>query len=187
MKHNNKQHNKDNNSNSNSNNKYKNNITGAPISGQSNNARKAPYVRVETVDRDETENLLTFPQSPYQHRGSFDRASTTTTTTTIYQQSQYLTAQENYIRSQTNSPYLSVNTTGNIRRSSTSDIIDKNKLSVILPVSGGSGDNNSRRPSTSDLLRKARERSSCIGRSVSQGGLPRGGARTTGRRTSMAF
>lgn len=134
---------------------------------------KPPYLRVETVDIDETENLLTFPQSPYaQHRGSFDKSGY-----------QYLNPQPDYSRSQTSSPspFLSISTPPNIRRSSTSDIMDKNH-----PSSQSQTD--SRRPSTSDLLRRARERKGSegakMGRSISQGGMPRGRA---GRRTSMAF
>lgn len=134
---------------------------------------RPPYLRVETVDPDETENLLTFPQSPYaQHRGSFDKSGY-----------QHLHTQPDYSRSQASSPspFLSITTPPNIRRSSTSDIIDKNH-----PASSSQTD--SRRPSTSDLLRRARERKGSegakMGRSVSQGGMPRGRA---GRRTSMAF
>lgn len=137
---------------------------------------KPPYLRVETVDIDETETLLTFPQSPYaQHRGSFDKSGY-----------QYLNTQPDYSRSQTSSPspspFLSISTPPNIRRSSTSDIMDKKD-----PNSGSQTD--SRRPSTSDLLRRARERKGSegakMGRSISQGGMPRGGR--AGRRTSMAF
>lgn len=134
---------------------------------------RPPYLRVETVDVDETENLLTFPQSPYaQHRGSFDKSGY-----------QYLQTQPDYSRSQASSPspFLSISTPPNIRRSSTSDIMDKNH-----PGTGSQPD--SRRPSTSDLLRRARERKGSegakMGRSISQGGMPRGRA---GRRTSMAF
>lgn len=135
---------------------------------------KPPYLRVETVDADETETLLTFPQSPYaQHRGSFDKSGY-----------QYLNTQPDYSRSQTSSPspFLSITTPPNIRRSSTSDIMDKNH-----PASTAQTDN--RRPSTSDLLRRARERKGSegakMGRSISQGGMPRGGR--GGRRTSIAF
>lgn len=147
-------------------------------SSSRNSVVRAPYVRVETVDSGgETENLLTFSQSPYHHRGSFDRTSS---------HSQYLNAQGDGGRSQTNSPFLSIATPPNIRRSSTSDIIENPKKGI--PTSTSQQDN--RRPSTSDLLRRARERkggdSNKIGRSVSQGGLPRGGGRV-GRRTSMAF
>lgn len=146
-------------------------------SSSRNSVARAPYVRVETVDSGETEHLLTFSQSPYHHRGSFDRTSS---------HSQYLNAQGDSGRSQTNSPFLSIATPPNIRRSSTSDIIENPKKGI--PTSTSQQDN--RRPSTSDLLRRARERkggdSNKIGRSVSQGGLPRGGGRV-GRRTSMAF
>lgn len=174
-----------------------------------------PYLKVETVDQDVEEEhlLISFPQSPYSHRGSFDKT-----------QSQHLTAtHSDYSRSQANSPFLSINTSQNIRRSSTSDIIDKKPVppSNATPTA-------SRRPSTSDLLRRARERKGsetkggeqwsksfsllgytnyiveqiryinnlfCLaqhfsnnkmGRSTSHGGLPRAGGRM-GRRTSMAF
>lgn len=107
---------------------------------------KPPYLKVETVDQDAEEEhlLISFPQSPYSHRGSFDKT-----------QSQHLTAtHSDYSRSQTNSPFLSINTSQNIRRSSTSDIIDKKP---VAPSSGATP-TGSRRPSTSDLLRRARER-----------------------------
>lgn len=131
---------------------------------------KPPYLRVETVDADETETLLTFPQSPYaQHRGSFDKSGY-----------QHLNTQSECSRSP--SPFLSITTPPNIRRSSTSDIMDKNQQP------GTSSQTDNRRPSTSDLLRRARERKGSegakMGRSISQGGMPRGRA---GRRTSMAF
>lgn len=147
-------------------------------SSSRNSVVRAPYVRVETVDSGgETENLLTFSQSPYHHRGSFDRTSS---------HSQYLNAQGDAGRSQTNSPFLSIATPPNIRRSSTSDIIENPKKGITTSTS----QQDNRRPSTSDLLRRARERkggdSNKIGRSVSQGGLPRGGGRV-GRRTSIAF
>lgn len=106
---------------------------------------RAPFLTVEAVDPDVEEEhlLISFPQSPYSHRGSFDKT-----------QSQHLTTgPSDYSRSQTSSPFLSIATPPNIRRSSTSDIIDK-KPAPSIPVSP----NESRRPSTSSLLRKARER-----------------------------
>lgn len=148
-------------------------------SSSRNSVVRAPYVRVETVDSGgETDHLLTFSQSPYHHRGSFDRTSS---------HSQYLNAQgDSGGRSQSGSPFLSIATPPNIRRSSTSDIIENPKKGI--PTSASQQDN--RRPSTSDLLRRARERkggdSNKSGRSISQGGLPRGGGRV-GRRTSMAY
>lgn len=180
---------------------------------------KAPYLKVETVDQDVEEEhlLISFPQSPYSHRGSFDKT-----------QSQHLTTiPSDYSRSQTSSPFLSISTPPNIRRSSTSDIIDNKPA---LPSTANTP-SDSRRPSTSSLLRRARERkgsdqikagmfiwdlfhffsifrktneydfvfslirvhiggvssSNKMGqRSLSHGGLPRGGGRM-GRRTSMAF
>lgn len=107
---------------------------------------KAPYLKVETVDQDVEEEhlLISFPQSPYSHRGSFDKT-----------QSQHLTTiPSDYSRSQTSSPFLSISTPPNIRRSSTSDIIDKKPA---MPSTANTP-SESRRPSTSSLLRKARER-----------------------------
>ncbi|KAH8291637.1 hypothetical protein KR018_007859 [Drosophila ironensis] len=80
-----------------------------------------------------------------------------------------------------------------IRRSSTSDIVSCKRGGA---AGGGQGQgHDSRRPSTSDLLRRARERKGSearMGRSVSHSGLTRGGAfggggGLGGRRTSMAF
>ncbi|XP_055294856.1 myosin-G heavy chain-like [Sitodiplosis mosellana] len=148
---------------------------------------RTPYLKVEAVDNDVDEEhlLISFPQSPYSHRGSFDKT-----------QSQHLTTvHSDYTRSQASSPFLSITTPPNIRRSSTSDIIDKKPPMPSTNVTP----NESRRPSTSSLLRKARERkgsetkgagalmSHNMGsRSLSHGGLSRGGGRM-GRRTSMAF
>ncbi|XP_020798002.1 homeotic protein female sterile-like, partial [Drosophila serrata] len=90
-----------------------------------------------------------------------------------------------------------------IRRSSTSDIVNCKKGASGGTGTGGAGAGagaagsaqDSRRPSTSDLLRRARERKGSearMGRSVSHSGLTRGGAfggggGLGGRRTSMAF
>ncbi|KAH8238632.1 hypothetical protein KR032_011921 [Drosophila birchii] len=92
-----------------------------------------------------------------------------------------------------------------IRRSSTSDIVNCKKGAgggagtgpggVGAGAGGGGSAQDSRRPSTSDLLRRARERKGSearMGRSVSHSGLTRGGAfggggGLGGRRTSMAF
>lgn len=146
---------------------------------------RTPYLKVEAAENDESQRLLlTYAQSPggSQHRRSFDTTS-----------SQYLSTQTNY-QELTQSPhesssYLSVST-GNIRRSSTSDILGSNNCSRK-----GSGQQSScgsviesRKPSTSDMLRKARERKGSegkIGRSISQGGIARGGLRN--RRISMAY
>lgn len=107
---------------------------------------RAPFLKVEDVDNDADEEhlLISFPQSPYSHRGSFDKT-----------QSQHLTTiQSDYSRSQASSPFLSITTPPNIRRSSTSDIIDKKPAMPSTTVTP----NESRRPSSSSLLRKARER-----------------------------
>lgn len=146
---------------------------------------RAPYLKVETVENDESQKLLlTYAQSPggSQHRRSFDTTS-----------SQYLSTQTNYQElSQSphgSSPYLSVST-GNIRRSSTSDILgssNNSRKASVQQLSCGSI-LETRKPSTSDLLRKARERKGSegkIGRSISQGGIARGAMRN--RRLSMAY
>lgn len=146
---------------------------------------RAPYLKVETVENDESQKLLlTYAQSPggSQHRRSFDTTS-----------SQYLSTQTNY-QEVTQSPhgsstFLSVST-GNIRRSSTSDILGSSSSSRKGSVQQSSCGSvlESRKPSTSDVLRKARERKGSegkIGRSMSQGGIARGGMRN--RRTSMAY
>lgn len=162
-------------------NKHKESSSGSKpdtASSSKTSIAKAPYLKIDTVEKDSDENLLTFPHSPYSPRGSFDNNA-----------SQYLsTNRGDYSRSTSNSPspYLSITTPPNLRRSSTSDIIDKKPAGAPTDT---------RRPSTSDLLRRARERkgseggkgimSGRMGRSVSQGGLPRGGR--MGRRTSMAL
>lgn len=170
-------HSKDSNSNSSS----SGTATKVTSSPRTSIGNKPPYVKVETVDKDgDEDHLISFPHSPYSsHRSSLDKSQ------------QYLQTQPEYSRSQTNSPFLSITTPPNIRRSSTSDIIDKK------PSMASVGSNENRRPSTSELLRRARERKGSeskgstgmlsggrMGRSTS-GGLPRGGR--SGRRTSMAF
>lgn len=198
---------------------------------------KTPYVRVETVDYDQSqENLLLHyhqqqqpsPSRPYMphhgSRASFDRSPRGSIDKSPCG-SQYLSASGGpsglfadfgspALRSpSTTSPasaYLTISQPPNVRRSSTSDICDNrnNRLagSPVPPdargVAAGGGVGgaamapaSARRPSTSDLLRRARERKagpeavgSKIGRSISQGGIPRGGGRggRGGRRTSIA-
>lgn len=151
------------------------------ISTQKNNCiLRAPYLKVETVSDESQKLLLTYAQSP-QHRRSFDTSS------------QYLSTQTNYQEltqsPHSSSPYLSVST-GNIRRSSTSDILGgssscSRKGSTHQSSCGSVLE--SRKPSTSDMLRKARERKGSegkIGRSMSHGGISRG---MRNRRTSMAY
>lgn len=156
---------------------------------------RTPYVRVETVDKDESQEnlLLNYPHSPYSHRGSFDKSSASG--------SQFLSATGGSLypdymsqsHGTTPSSFLTISSPPNVRRSSTSDICESKKTltsSVSQPTTSQCPET-SRRPSTSDLLRRARERkggseaASKIGRSVSHGGIPRGGR--GGRRTSMAF
>lgn len=146
--------------------------------------RTPPYLRVEEVDIEESENLLLdYPQSPYSSRRNSDDNRSSANLLQINQFDMSI--------SQGSSPYYlsPIPISGNIRRSSTSDIMCKRS-------SAGSSASSSRRPSTSDLLRKARERKGSessirIGRSVSHGGLPRGGGGGIGRggggrRTSIA-
>lgn len=147
---------------------------------------RAPYLKVETVSDESQKLLLTYAQSP-QHRRSFDTSS------------QYLSTQTNYQElaqsPHSSSPYLSVST-GNIRRSSTSDILGGGSGGGVGGSCSRKGSAHqsscgsvleSRKPSTSDLLRKARERKGSegkIGRSMSHGGISRG---MRNRRTSMAY
>lgn len=139
--------------------------------------RKAPFLKIDTVDQDESQTLLIYPQSPggsAQHRRSFDTNSSAFLSTHQYTE---------FSQSRASSPYLCVSAQ-NIRRSSTSDIIGNKR--------GGSGSHSaaeSRRPSTSDLLRRARERKGSegrLGRSISHGCVNRGGGMRN-RRTSMAY
>lgn len=183
----------------------------ATSSSKTSIAARTPYVRVETVDYDASqENLLlsSYQQSPYgqQARRSFDRSPSGS--------SQYLTAgggggrYGEYVppsRSPSPSAFLTITQPPNVRRSSTSDICENRQRMPAATTAAAPGDAAmlsvaaapvgaaARRPSTSDLLRRARERkggpgevAGKIGRSVSQGGIPRGG-RGGGRRTSIAF
>lgn len=154
--------------------KEKNNQTDS-VSTSTASIRKAPYLKIDTVDQEETETLLIYPQSPggSHHRRSFDTNSSTFLSTHQYHD---MTA------SHASSAFLCVSTQ-NIRRSSTSDIIGNKHHR-----GGSHSAHESRRPSTSDLLRKARERKGSegrLGRSVSQGGLARGAMRN--RRISMVY
>lgn len=125
--------------------------------------------------------------------------------------------QEYNVRSQNNSPYLSI-AMSPVRRSSTSDILSKKpspsdtkapsqKSSQYLTGSSGSGSaligpkedhltvaaaNAARRPSTSEMLRKARQKGKSDGKSVGHTraqSLSQGGTRnaTRNRRLSMAY
>ncbi|XP_061388274.1 putative lysozyme-like protein [Musca vetustissima] len=181
--------------------------------------RMPPYLKIESVDNEESENLLIdYPQSPYSTRRNSSNDDNRSSSQLIHLtgggdgghggSTQYLqqpssASHHRYemSRSQASSPspyFLSphafASSSQNVRRSSTSDIMSGSKRSVCSSAS------TSRRPSTSDLLRKARERRGSetrMGRSVSHGGLPRGGGGgggafragpgVGGRRTSMAF
>lgn len=135
---------------------------------------RTPYFKVDTVDRDNEETaLLTYHQSPGGYRGSIDRQSKMNLN--------YMSTATDLTRSQSSSPFLAISPSS-IRRSSTSDIIGKK----IQATNTGE----SRRPSTTDMLRKARERKGSekgLGRSMSHGGLGCRGGKRGGRRRSMAF
>lgn len=176
------------------------------------NPPMAPSLKIDDVDIDDTKMLLNYPQSPqrYPSSASVTPAVTPTTTST----SALLQYQEYVPRTASPTPYLSISISP--RRSSTSDILDKKtptgsgnvaetspkKSSTILHA-GNSGSGTAlaadpnllnaatkdRRPSTSELLRKNRERKGSegkLGRSISSGGsLARSSNRN--RRLSMAF
>lgn len=174
----------------------------------------ATSLRIDDVDIDETKMLLNYPQSPQRYPSSSSAsvtpAATPTTSTPLLQYLEYMP------RSVSPSPYLSISPSP--RRSSTSDILNKKPSSSTANVStadsaskksmqsnSGGGSNTAliadqnllnvqaakeRRPSTSELLRKARERKGSegkLGRSVSSGSsLARSGGNRN-RRLSMAF
>jgi hypothetical protein len=179
------------------------------------NPQIAPSLRIDDVDIDDTRMLLqNYPQSPQRYPSSSSASVTPAVTPTTSSTSALLQYQEYVPRSASPSPYLSISVSP--RRSSTSDILNKKtptgsagensspkKSSQNLQSTSGSGtglaaadanllapaNNKDRRPSTSELLRKARERKGSegkLGRSISSGGsLARSGNRN--RRLSMAF
>lgn len=170
----------------------------------------APSLRIDDVDIDETKILLNYPQSPQRYPSSSSASVTpavtpTTLTTPLLQYQEYVPRSV--------SPYLSISPSP--RRSSTSDILNKKPSNTSVNVAtdasskksirsnSGSGSalivdphlltvttTKERRPSTSELLRKARERKGSegkLGRSISSGSsLARSGANRN-RRLSMAF
>jgi hypothetical protein len=172
----------------------------------------APSLRIDDVDIDETKMLLNYPQSPQRYPSTSSTSATpavtpTTSTTPLLQYQEYVP------RSVSPSPYLAISPSP--RRSSTSDILNKKPASGNVSAadsaskkslhSGNSGSGSAlvveqphllnvhsreRRPSTSELLRKARERKGSegkLGRSVSSGSsLSRCGGNRN-RRLSMAF
>lgn len=172
----------------------------------------APSLRIDDVDIDETRMLINYPQSPQRYPSSSSASVTPAVTPTTSSNSALLQYQEYVPRSASPSPYLSISVSP--RRSSTSDILNKKtptgsasetptkKSGTLLNSNSGSGtalataDPNllntatkDRRPSTSEMLRKARERKGSegkLGRSISSGGsLARSSNRN--RRLSMAF
>ena len=176
------------------------------------NPPMAPSLKIDDVDIDESKILLNYPQSPQRYPSSSSASVTPAVTPTTSSTTALLQYQEYVPRSASPSPYLSISISP--RRSSTSDILNKKtpsgsavdnsskKSSQVLLSNNDSGttltpaDNNllaasskDRRPSTSELLRKARERKGSegkLGRSISSGGsLARSSNRN--RRLSMAF
>jgi hypothetical protein len=174
------------------------------------NPPMAPSLRIDDVDIDDMRMLINYPQSPQRYPSvsstSVTPATTTSSTSALLQYQEYVP------RSASPSPYLSISVSP--RRSSTSDILKEKspggsvtdsgsrKSSLLLHSNSGSGATlgtdptllnaaavKDRRPSTSEMLRKARERKGSegkLGRSMSSGGsLSRGGSRN--RRLSMAF
>lgn len=174
----------------------------------------APSLRIDDVELDDTKMLLNYPQSPQRYPSS---ASVTPAVTPTTSTSALLQYQEYVPRSASPSPYLAISVSP--RRSSTSDILNKKtpaagsatetpskKSSQVLQQSNSgsgsgptlvpdpsllnAGTSKERRPSTSELLRKARERKGTegnkLGRSISTGSsLASRGNRN--RRLSMAF
>lgn len=176
------------------------------------NPPMAPSLRIDDVDIDDTKMLLhNYPQSPQRYPSSSSASVTPAVTPTTSSTSALLQYQEYVPRSASPTAYLSISISP--RRSSTPDILNKKtptgsaaepsskKSSQVLASNSGSGStlaadpnllnavSKDRRPSTSELLRKARERKGSegkLGRSVSSGGsLARSGNRN--RRLSMAF
>lgn len=172
----------------------------------------APSLRIDDVDIDETKMLLNYPQSPQRYPLSSSASVTPAVTPTTSSTTALLQYQEYVPRSVSPTPYLSISISP--RRSSTSDILNKKtptgsvadasskKSSQVLLTNTDSGTtfaapdpnllapaSKDRRPSTSELLRKARERKGSegkLGRSISSGGsLARSSNRN--RRLSMAF
>lgn len=172
----------------------------------------APSLRIDDVDIDETKILLNYPQSP-QRYPSMSSASVTPAVTPTTSTTQLLQYHEYVPRSVSPSPYLAISPSP--RRSSTSDILNKKPATTATSIAvvdatskksvrsnSGSGSalivephlltvtQKERRPSTSELLRKARERKGSegkLGRSISSGSsLARSGANRN-RRLSMAF
>ena len=174
------------------------------------NPPMAPSLKIDDVDIDETKMLLIpYPQSPQRYPSSSSASVTPAVTPTTSSTSALLQYQEYVPRSASPGPYLSI--TASPRRSSTSDILNKKtpagsaaetpskKSSQFVHSNSGSGtalgvdpnhlnaaiSKDQRRPSTSELLRKARERKGSegkLGRSISSGG-----SSNRNRRLSMAY
>lgn len=178
------------------------------------NPPMAPSLRIDDVDVEDMKMLLNYPQSPQRYPSSSSASVTPAVTPTTSSTSALLQYQEYVPRSASPSPYLSISISP--RRSSTSDILNKKtptgsvadntskKSSQVLSnndsgttlaaadpnlLAAASTASKDRRPSTSELLRKARERKGSegkLGRSISSGGsLARSSNRN--RRLSMAF
>lgn len=178
-----------------------------------------PCLRIDHVDMDETRMLLhNYPQSPQRYPSTSSVSATPAVTPMSSSTTPLLQYQEYQPRSESTSPYLSIAVTP-VRRSSTSDILSNSKdkpapspaepsskkSSQLLHSRSGSGSgsalavdpnvlsiaNKDRRPSTSELLRKNRERKGSegnkIGRSISSGGGLSSRSANRNRRLSMAY
>lgn len=188
-------------SSSNSSNKATSHIGGAEAkdhnSNKNDNTRAGvgswdtPYLKIETIqDRGEDEE----PQESRRSTGTIGNTSRQSLTSLLPTATQ---SPNKTNSSHTPSPYLSITSSPNLRRSSTSDII-KPDAGTNVPVPGSVQQQavaENRRPSTSSLLRKARERKEVggnqMGRSVSQLATPTAGragrsAALGQRRKSMA-
>ena len=183
-----------------------------------NNPPMAPSLRIDDVDIDDTKMLLNYPQSPQRYPSSSSASVTPAVTPTTSSTSALLQYQEYVPRSASPSPYLSISisprrsSTSDILNKKTPNgsqaDSSSRKSSQVFQSNSGSGSGlvvaapdpnllvaatvnlkDQRRPSTSELLRKARERKGSegkLGRSISSGGsLARSSNRN--RRLSMAF
>ena len=187
---------------------------------QLNPTMTAPCLKIEHVDMDETRMLLhNYPQSPQRYPSTTSISATPAVTPMSSSTTPLLQYQEYQPRSESTSPYLSIADTTPVRRSSTSDILSNSKdkpapspaepsskkNSQLLHSRSGSGSGSAlavdpnllsiaskdRRPSTSELLRKNRERKGSegnkIGRSISSGGGLSSRSANRNRRLSMAY
>lgn len=145
------------------------------ISNKPDNTKNAggwdtPYVKIDTIygdreDQDSQRSTMTLGNNSRQSQGSL------------------LASHQSPSKAGGSlSPYLSISSSPNLRRSSTSDIIKpEGNAAPVTPGSVQPATEN-RRPSTSSLLRKARERKDVIG-----GGAKCLSTPTAGRARSAAL